>query len=88
MLVKGQRYRAALLPLPLMFLPKALSKKYRRLVDKNNQSKPPTQKKKIEGKNKSETGKLPQVYGVDYRAFYSSKQMDDNFFEFVKTHRE
>jgi hypothetical protein len=49
MLVKGQRYRAALLPLPLMFLPKALSKKYRRLVDKNNQSKPPTQKKKIDG---------------------------------------
>ena len=73
MLVKWQRYRAALLPLPLMFLPKALSKKYRRLVDKNNQSKPPTQKKKIEGKNKSETGKLPQVYGVDYRP-YSTPQ--------------
>jgi len=55
-----------------MFLPKNLSQKYQKLIDKDNLSKPNTQKKMGEGKNKPKIGKLPQVYGVDYGKFYSS----------------
>jgi hypothetical protein len=73
------------------FIPKSLSQKYRRIIDKKNSLK----KAGAEGdkENQHEGGdsrpkkrKLPQVYGVDKTRFYPSEQlpMEDNLVDFLE----
>lgn len=74
------------------FIPKSLSQKYRRIIDKKNSIKSAgtgeeTENMRGGGDPKPKKRKLPQVYGVDKTKFYPSKElpMEENLADYLES---
>lgn len=71
------------------FIPKSLSQKYRRIIDKNNSLKKGVTghaNESVESEQVPKKRKLPQVYGVDKSKYYpcGSCTMEENLVEFLE----
>jgi hypothetical protein len=67
-------------------IPKALSQKYRRLIDKMNSGKALGKRKnQEETEKKPKKARLPRVYGVDQAKFYSGDPLADDLVNVLET---